>query len=87
MEVLICYLIGVIIGIILATVFYRRRKIAGIIDVDHQNGTCQIHITSDELANRRNTKVIFTINHDANLSREEQGLLWELMFDLYILRR
>lgn len=74
MDVLIPYLIGVIIGIILTVLYYKKNRIAGIIDVDHELGTCRFHLSSDDLANRRNTKVIFTINHDADLSREEHGL-------------
>ena len=74
MEVLIYYLIGVIIGIILTNIFHKKRKIAGIIYIDHENENCLCHITSDELTNRRNTEVIFLVEHNADLSREEQSL-------------
>ena len=65
---------GVLAGSILTNLLGRRNKICGIIDVDRHNNLCKIHITSDELSNIKNKKVIFTINHDAIISREEQTL-------------
>ena len=65
---------GVIIGTIFTMIFKKYNKTFGIIDVDHSNGLCKIHITSEELSNYKTKKAIFTINHGAIISREEQTL-------------
>lgn len=65
---------GVIGGFVLAKITGRHSKIYGVIDVDHQNELCKVHITSAELSDRRSKKAVFKINHDVVLSREEQIL-------------
>ena len=67
-------LIGGILAILILDIANRRQKIDGIIDVDHTNNLCQAHITSTELSNPKVKTAIFVVNHNANLSREEQGL-------------
>ena len=66
---------GMIIGIVFTLLVTKREsKIYGIVDIDHNSGLCRFHITSSELSDRRNTKAIFRINHNAAISREEQSL-------------
>lgn len=74
MEILFYITIGIIIGAILEAVISCKDKIYGFIDVDQHTGMCKIRISSEEIANRKNKKAIFIINHDANISREEQSL-------------
>ena len=77
MEILI-FLGGVIIGFIITTIYKNqknaRERIHGIVHIDHQTEQCIFSITSDELMNRDKKIAAFVINHDANISREEQGL-------------
>lgn len=75
MEALIYMGIGLILGaVIILIIDHRDKKIYGVIDIDHNTELCKFHISSDELGNRRNTKAIFIINHEASISREEQSL-------------
>ena len=74
MEILFYITLGTIIGAILEAVISCKDKIYGFIDVDQHTGMCKIRISSEEIANRKNKKAIFIINHDANISREEQSL-------------
>lgn len=65
---------GAIVGTICTLIFNDSHKTCGLIKIDHNDNTCQVVLTSDELANRKIKKVIFTIDHEADLSREEQVL-------------
>lgn len=71
MEILLI-IIGIIIGIIFEK--FRDAMITeiGTIDVDHETGLCKLNVTSDQINNVNTKKVIFTVNHDAKISREEQ---------------
>lgn len=71
MEI-ICFIGGVVISTIVHIAI--NRKIYGVIDVDHKNNLCVARVTSNDLAERRPKKVMFKVNHNANLSREEQLL-------------
>lgn len=73
MEILI-FLGGVILGFIFSKFSKRQEKTYGFIDVDHETGLCRVRITSGELSNHKTRKAMFRINHDANISREDQGL-------------
>lgn len=61
---------GFVLGIIITTIFKRKDVIFGFIDVDQNTGLCRVHISSDELANTKNKKVVFTINHNVDISQE-----------------
>ena len=65
---------GAIIGIMSVLLLALKNKTHGIIEVDHNTEQCKIRITSAELSNRKTKKVIFTVNHDARISRENQTL-------------
>lgn len=75
MEIL--YFIG---GVVLSTIVYiviyirTNRKTYGIIDIDHKHELCGARVTSSDLYNRNLQKATFKVNHNANLSREEQLL-------------
>ena len=66
--------IGAVIGSVIEKLMKKHTKTHGVIDVDHNTEQCKIRITSAELSDRRTKKAIFTINHDAKISREEQVL-------------
>lgn len=61
---------GVLIGVIIATVFSRRESIYGIIEIDHETEQCRSRITNDELMNRKTKRAVFVVTHDAKISRE-----------------
>ena len=65
---------GIIIGAIITKAIEQRVKIHGVIDVDHETEQCKFHITSSELSNPKSKIAVFMINHNAKISREEQGL-------------
>lgn len=70
----VIFLGGVIIGIIAMYVYTRKERIHGIIHLDHKTQQCLINITSDELSNPKKKIAVFVIDHEAELSREEQTL-------------
>lgn len=65
---------GVFVGAIVSKLLRDYEKIDGIIEVDHVNMLCKVNLSSDELANHKNKKVVCLIKHDAHISREEQRL-------------
>lgn len=65
---------GWIIGRIFHWAWKRKEKICGVIEVDHDTEQCKVHISSDELSNRKSKKAVFEIKHDAKISREKQSL-------------
>ena len=73
MEILI-FLGGVILGVICTLIYRNRERIHGIVHIDHNTEQCVFSITSNQLANRKNKIAVFMINHDAEISREEQSL-------------
>lgn len=71
----IVYLIaGIIIGIIAMKILQRNERIHGIVHVDHNTEQCIFSINSDQLTNRDKKIAVFVINHNADISREEQSL-------------
>jgi len=54
--------------------FKRIKEVHGMIDIDQITRLCRFRITSDKLANPRKKYAIFKINHDAEISRDEQFL-------------
>lgn len=73
MEVLI-FIGGLILGIVLTMIYRSRERIHGIIHIDHNTEQCIFSLTSEELMNRKKKIAVFVMNHEANISREEQGL-------------
>lgn len=73
MEILY-FLGGVIVGTIVTIIFRSNTKTYGVIRVDHNIEACFIEMNSKELTDRKIKKAVFDVDHNANLSREEQGL-------------
>ena len=65
---------GIVVGVLLTKIFSPSYKICGSGEVDERNGMCRVHVTDEGLSDRSIKKAIFTIQHDANISREEQTL-------------
>lgn len=66
--------IGLIFGIIIKTIYGTRYKVYGTVDIDPVTGLCRFRISSDEIANPQKSYAYFRINHNAEISRDEQGL-------------
>ena len=73
MELLI-FLGGVILGVVITMLYKARERIHGIVHIDHNTEQCIFSITSDQLTNRKKKIAVFVINHNAEISREEQSL-------------
>lgn len=73
MEVLI-FIGGLVLGTTLTMIYRARERIHGIVHIDHNTEQCIFSMTSEELMNRKKKIAVFVINHDANISREEQSL-------------
>lgn len=67
-------LIGFTIGIIFCSLRKRRYEVHGQVDIDRVTGLCRFRITSDKLADPNKKYAIFKIDHDAEISRDEQLL-------------
>lgn len=65
---------GIVTGIIITLIFKSRERIHGIVHVDHETEQTIFSITSEQLAKRNKKIAVFYINHNAKISREEQGL-------------
>lgn len=65
---------GVILGVVLTLIYKSRERIHGIVHIDHKTEQSVFSITSDQLTDRKKKIAVFYINHDAQISREEQGL-------------
>ena len=65
---------GVVLGIILTLLYKSRERIHGVIHVDHKTEQCIFSLTSNDLSDRTKKIAVFVINHNAEISREEQVL-------------
>lgn len=65
---------GTIVGFIFTKILHSRERIHGVLEVDHNNNTCRFLTNLDEVSNRKHKEIKFLINHDANISRDEQSL-------------
>lgn len=67
---------GIFCGIVILLIFLmirnRYNRVAGIMEVDEKNNLCKIIVTSKELSNIKTKIAIFKIEHNVDLSREEQ---------------
>lgn len=73
MEILI-FSAGLVLGVIATLIYRSRERIHGVIHIDHKTEQCVFNITSTQLSNRKKKIAVFMLNHDAEISREEQGL-------------
>lgn len=65
---------GVILGVIGTLIYRSRERIHGIVHIDHETEQCKCSLISGQLMNRKKKIAVFMINHEAKISREEQGL-------------
>lgn len=66
--------LGLLLGVTFSKILRDRERIHGVVHVDHDSEQCIFSITGDQLSNRKKKIAVFVINHDAVISREEQGL-------------
>lgn len=67
-------LIGFLTGVVAFSIIKRKNEIHGNIDIDNVTGLCRFKITSNKLADPHKKYAIFKINHNAEISRDEQLL-------------
>lgn len=73
MEILL-FIGGVISGIIFTLICKSRERIHGIVHIDHKTEQCIFSLTSAQLSDPKKKVAVFLINHDAEISRDEQSL-------------
>ena len=73
MSILI-FVLGFVLGVIIMLIHRSNERIHGVVDIDHNTKQCKFHITSAELSDSSKKIAVFVINHNAEISREEQGL-------------
>lgn len=61
-------------GFIFSLLFKRSKEIHGFIDHDKTNDLCRIKMTSNEIRKLNKKYAILKINHNAEISRDEQTL-------------
>lgn len=71
---LLFFIGGVVLGVILTVIYKNREIVHGIIYVDHRTEQCKVNIRSAELSNTKKKIAVFVIDHNAEISREEQSL-------------
>lgn len=64
------FLGGVIFGSIVTFVMFKRREIYGEIKLDPKDDTCQVLMSTDKLIRKSTKRVIFTVDHHADLSQK-----------------
>lgn len=57
------WMLGVILGIATANIFFNRTMIGGVIQVDNRSNLCKVHISTTELSNLKTKKVMFNVVH------------------------
>ena len=70
----IFFVLGIVVGIIFMNMKHKNEIIHGIVHVDHKTESCIFSITSNQLADTSKKLAVFVINHDAQISQEEQTL-------------
>ena len=61
---------GVILGSIITRVIVSRREIHGEILLDPKDDTCQVLMNTEKLIRPSTKRVIFTVDHHADLSQK-----------------
>lgn len=80
-EYLILFCLGSAFGVIFRAIWDDRKKVTGVVQIDHNSGLCRFCVTNEQLSNPKCKKVVFIIEHDAVItdddyvnSQEKQGL-------------
>ena len=68
------FVIGYIIGIISMVIKYKYQTIYGKISIDHYAGLISVFADIDKLKKIHNKRVVFTVDHNAVISRDEHVL-------------
>ncbi len=74
MLYLLSSVFGFSLGIIIMILRNKRQTIYGVIDIDHQTEMVNFRLNSSELKKLYTKQVIFKINHNSIISRNEHTL-------------
>lgn len=64
------FLVGVILGSIIAIITQLIRKTHGKIIVDHEKETCHVFLNSEEISKSKTNRVILEVVHNSKTSQE-----------------
>lgn len=68
------FTLGVFIGFIVMITIYKKQTTYGEIDVDHYSGLVNFRANSAEVQELYKKRIIFKINHNSVISRDEHTL-------------
>lgn len=74
MLYLLSSVFGFSLGVIVMIIKNKRQTIYGVIDIDHQTEMVNFRANSSELKELYNKQIIFKINHNSTISRDEHIL-------------
>lgn len=74
MLYLLSSVFGFSLGVIVMIIKNKRQTIYGVIDIDHETEMVNFRVNSTELKNLYNKQVVFKINHNSTISRDEHTL-------------
>lgn len=74
---LVFLLIGIVVGAIVSLLWHRFRKTNGVLKIDHSNPEKDVYrFEINEIDNiAHKTRIVLRIDHKADLSQNNQGLL------------
>lgn len=67
-------IVGFTFGFIFFKIYNRRTEIHGSIDVDNITGLGRVRLTSVKISDPHIKYAILKVNHDVDISRDEQAL-------------
>jgi hypothetical protein len=70
----LAFIIGLLIGLFIMIIAYKKQTTYGEIDVDHYSGLVNFKADSTEVSKLYNKRIIFKINHNSVISRDEHTL-------------
>jgi hypothetical protein len=67
--------LGVFLGFILGTekqkINENKKKVTGVVQIDHETGLCRFFITDATLSDPKCEKIIFLVEHDAKITEQD----------------
>lgn len=70
-EYLILFCLGSAFGVIFRAIWDDRKKVTGVVQIDHNSGLCRISVRDEQLSNSKCKKVIFIVEHDAVITDKD----------------
>lgn len=74
MVYFLIFIVGLLLGFAIMITIYKKQTIYGTIDIDHYTELINFRADRTELKNLYNKRIVFKINHNAIISRDEHTL-------------